>query len=275
MAGRLLDAGWSLSVHNRTRRRAQDLLDRGAAWAESPAELARSCDVILTILGTPEDVEDIYMGELGLVEQARPGAILADMTTSRPDLAVRIRELARRREVFALDAPVSGGDVGAREGTLSIMVGGDPISFGLVRPLLEILGSRIVLQGEAGTGQHAKMANQIVIAGTVTGVCEGLAYAHRAGLDMETLLKSISTGAAGSWTLSNLAPRIISGDFAPGFFVKHFIKDMRIAEESADAMGLGLPSLGLALSQYEELAEEGGADMGTQALYRLYENSEE
>ncbi len=271
MAERLLAAGCPLVVHSRTRAKAEGLLARGADWAENPAALAPRCEVIFTIIGFPRDVEEVYLGDDGLVANVRPGTIVVDMTTSSPALARRIAAAAAARGAQALDAPVSGGDKGAREGTLSIMVGGDETAFRAVLPLFETMGSNIVRQGPAGSGQHCKMCNQIAIAATTVGVCEALAYARRSGLDPETVLRSIATGAAGSWALSNLAPRILAGDVAPGFYVKHFIKDMAIAAGEAGGMGLDTPGLELALALYRRLAEQGGGDDGTQALYRLYE----
>lgn len=271
MAGHLLAAGYPLVVHSRTRAKAEELLARGAEWAESPAALAPRCEVIFTIVGFPQDVEEVYLGEQGLVAGLRPGTILVDMTTSSPELAKRIAAAAAARGAQALDAPVSGGDKGAREGTLSIMVGGEETAFQTVLPLFGKMGTNIVRQGPAGSGQHCKMCNQITIAATMVGVCEALAYARHAGLEPATVLRSIAAGAAGSWSLSNLAPRILADNFAPGFYVKHFIKDMGIAAGEADAMGLDTPGLDLALALYRRLAEQGGGDDGTQALYRLYE----
>lgn len=271
MAGHLLDAGYPLVVYSRTRAKAEELLARGAEWADSPAVLAPRCEVIFTIVGFPQDVEEVYLGENGLIAHLRPGTILVDLTTSSPELAKRIAAAAAARGAQALDAPVSGGDKGAREGTLSIMAGGDEAAFQAVLPLFEKMGANIVRQGPAGSGQHCKMCNQITIAATMVGVCEALAYARRSGLDPATVLRSIAAGAAGSWSLSNLAPRILADNFAPGFYVKHFIKDMTIAAGEADAMGLDTPGLDLALALYRRLAGQGGEDDGTQALYRLYE----
>ena len=268
MAGHLLDAGYPLRVHNRTPSKAEGLLARGAVWADSVTELAAASDVVIAILGYPEDVESVFLGERGAVANARPGTYLVDMTTSRPDLACRIAEAAEKRDARALDAPVSGGDRGAREGTLSIMVGGEPPAFEAMRPIFNCMGGNIVHQGAAGSGQRAKLANQLAVAGTMLGVCEAMAYARKAGLDPRTVLRSIEHGAAGSWTLSNLAPRMLEGDFAPGFYVKHFIKDLRMAKESAE---LQLPGLDLVLSRYETLAESFGDEDGTQALFRLYD----
>jgi len=270
MAGHLLQAGKKLSVFSRTRAKAEPLLSRGAAWADSPAALAKTCDVVFTIVGFPKDVEEVYLGASGLVANMRPGALLVDMTTSRPDLAVRIASAAAEREGQAIDAPVSGGDKGAREATLTIMVGGGREAFDRALPLLQIMGKNIVHQGPAGSGQHCKMCNQIAIACNMIGVCEAMAYARKAGLDPENVLKSIGAGAAASWSLSHLAPRMLKGDFAPGFYVKHFIKDMSIAAESADQMALDTPGLDLALALYRKLAAQGGEDSGTQALCKLY-----
>ena len=272
MAGHLLAAGHRLHVYTRTKSRAEDLLARGATWHESPASLAPQCDVVVTIVGYPSDVEDIYLGEDGIVANGREGATFIDMTTSSPALARRIHAAAAERGIEALDAPVSGGDVGAREARLSIMVGGSQAAFDAMKPtVLDALGKHAKLQGGPGAGQHTKMCNQIAIAGGMMGVCEALAYAKEAGLDPNAVLASIETGAAGSWSLSNLGPRIVAGNFEPGFYVKHFIKDMKIALESAEEMGLALPGLALARSLYERLSDMGFGDKGTQALYRLYE----
>ncbi len=271
MAGHLLDAGYPLHIHTRTRAKAEALLAKGARWADSAADLAADCEVIFTIVGFPQDVEAIYFGAEGLLPHLKPGTVLVDMTTSSPELAVRIATEARARAGAALDAPVSGGDKGAREATLAIMVGGDRATFDRVLPLLEVMGKNIVLQGPAGSGQHCKLCNQIAIAANMLGVCEAMAYARRAGLDPTTVLRSISAGAAGSWTLSNLAPRMLAGDYAPGFYVKHFIKDMTLAAASADALALDTPGLDTALELYRQLAAAGGGDSGTQALIKRYE----
>ena len=270
MAGHLLAAGNDLVVYNRTRSKAEGLLSKGATWADSPGAAAEGAEVVITIVGYPKDVEETYFGRNGVLDSAGRGTVLIDMTTSRPDLAVRIAEAAAERGCTSLDAPVSGGDVGAREARLSIMVGGDRSTFEQVLPLLECMGANVVLQGGPGAGQHTKMCNQIAIASGMLGVSEALAYAAAAGLTPETVLKSIESGAAGSWSLSNLAPRMIARNFAPGFYVKHFIKDLSIALDSAEAMGLDLPGLELARSMYEKLSAAGGADMGTQGLYTLY-----
>ena len=273
MAANLMKAGYTLHLHTRTKAKAQDLIDAGGQWHDTPGSLAKEADIMITIVGMPEDVEAVYLGQEGILTNARMGALVIDMTTSSPALAQRIYETAKAREIGALDAPVSGGDIGAREARLSIMVGGDEKDFRRALPVLEVMGANIVHQGPAGSGQHTKMANQIAIAAGMLGVCEALAYAKRAGLDQETVLKSIGSGAAGSWSLSNLAPRMIAGDLAPGFYVKHFIKDLRIAIESAQELGLEAPGLGLAIPMYEKLAAQGGEDLGTQALYTLYQDA--
>ncbi len=272
MAGHLLAAGHRLHVYTRTKAKAEELLARGASWQPSPAALAAQCDIVVTIVGYPSDVKEIYLGEGGLVANGTPGATFIDMTTSSPALARRIHAAAAGRGIEALDAPVSGGDIGAREARLSIMVGGSRAAFEAMKPaVFDALGKNVVLQGGPGSGQHAKMCNQIAIAGGMMGVCEALAYAKEAGLDPNAVLASIESGAAGSWSLSNLGPRIVAGNYEPGFYVKHFIKDMQIALDSAEEMGLELPGLALARTLYERLSEMGYAEKGTQALYRLYE----
>ena len=270
MAGHLLSAGHAVHVYNRTKAKAQDLLDKGATWQNSIGDVASQADVVITIVGFPTDVESVYLGEDGVLARAKTGATVIDMTTSSPDLAVKIYQAAKDKGIASIDAPVSGGDIGAREARLSIMVGGDTDAFEKVKALFEIMGKNIVLQGGAGAGQHTKMSNQIAIAFGMMAICEAMAYAKKSGLDPETVLKSIESGAAGSWSLSNLAPRILKGDYAPGFFVKHFLKDMRIAIESAEQMKLELPGLKLAKSLYDKLAAGGGENDGTQALYKLY-----
>jgi len=271
MAGHLLKAGYGLRIYTRTRSKAQALLDAGAVWCDSAGDAASDADAVITIVGFPPDVEEVYLGKDGILARAKKGTLLIDMTTSSPPLAKRLAEAAVARGCVSLDAPVSGGDLGAREARLSIMVGAEPSAFEAALPLFEIMGKNVVLQGPPGSGQYTKMCNQIAIANGMLGVCESLAYACKAGLDPETVLKSISAGAAGSWSLTNLAPRILNGDFQPGFFVKHFIKDMQIAIESAEAMGLDLPGLKQAKKLYDQLAANGGEDLGTQGLFKLYE----
>ncbi|MCY9668942.1 NAD(P)-dependent oxidoreductase [Paenibacillus alginolyticus] len=269
MAGHFIQAGYEVHIYNRTKSKAQELLDRGAHWQDSPGQLAQQCDVIITMVGFPKDVEEIYLGENGIISNTKPGSYVIDMTTSSPMLAKQIYEQALARQVFSLDAPVSGGDIGAKEARLSIMVGGSREAFDAMLPLFQKIGTNIVYQGEAGAGQHTKMCNQIAIASNMMGVVEALVYAKKSGLDPSTVLKSIESGAAGSWSLSNLAPRIIAGNFAPGFYVKHFIKDMKIALQSAEEMKVELPGLALAKSLYEQLAASGEEDSGTQALFKL------
>ncbi len=269
MATHLQSAGHPLTVHTRTRTKATPLLESGAAWADDPASCAADADITISIVGFPDDVREVYLGPRGILTSARPGSLCIDMTTSQPALAAEIAEAAAKRDVSALDAPVSGGDVGARDATLSIMVGADRPAFDRARPILERMGKRIVLQGPPGSGQHAKMANQIAIAGTMIGVFEALTYARATGLDPERLLESIGAGAAGSWTLSNLYPRAVAGDFGPGFFVEHFLKDIRIAKAEAEARGLRLRGLGLAEALYQQLVDQGGARLGTQAIYQV------
>jgi 3-hydroxyisobutyrate dehydrogenase len=270
MAMNLMKAGYKLHLHTRTKATATALIDAGGTWHDSPATLAKACDVIITIVGMPHDVESVYLGSDGLIANARPETLLIDMTTASPTLARRIFESGQAKGIGCLDAPVSGGDIGAREARLSIMVGGDEEIYSRALPILESMGKNVVHQGPAGSGQHTKMANQIAIAAGMLGVCEALAYAKRAGLDQETVLKSIGSGAAGSWSLSNLAPRMIAGDFSPGFYVKHFIKDLGIAIESAKEMDLKTPGLELAMQMYQKLATQGGENLGTQGLYTIY-----
>ncbi|MCG6930182.1 MAG: NAD(P)-dependent oxidoreductase [Desulfofustis sp.] len=270
MALNLLNGGYPIHLYNRTKEKARELLDQGCTWQDSPAAVAAAADVVITMIGSPKDVEAVYLSADGVLASARPGTIAIDMTTSSPQLAQRIYRQARDLHISALDAPVSGGDIGARQGTLSIMVGGDLEAFEQALPLFEIMGENIVYQGPAGSGQHCKMANQIAVASTMIGVCESLRYAEKAGLDPQTVLKSIAAGAAGSWTLSNLAPRMIKGDFGPGFYVKHFIKDMNIALESCKEIGLDARGLALAKELYDRIAADGGEYLGTHALYQQY-----
>jgi 3-hydroxyisobutyrate dehydrogenase len=266
MAGHLLAAGCSLTVHTRTRAKAQPLLDRGAQWADSPAAAAEACEFAISIVGYPEDVEATHLGERGTLRASKPPACIIDMTTSRPSLAVTIAEQAKKRGVESLDAPVSGGDVGARNASLSIMVGGDEPAFLRALPVLKTLGRNVVLQGPAGAGQHTKMVNQILVAASMVGTCECLLYAQRAGLNPMRVIESVGAGAAGSWTINNLGPRIVRRDFEPGFYVEHFIKDLSIALEEADRMGLALPGLSLARSLYERVRQDGLDRKGTTAL---------
>lgn len=266
----LLKAGNEVTIYTRTKSKAEPLMDLGAIWASTPAEASKNKDIVFTMVGYPSDVKEVYEGEQGIFSSVSKGTIVIDMTTSEPTLAKELFEKAKQYEVHSLDAPVSGGDIGAQNGTLSIMVGGDPDIFNQAKPVLETFGANIVYQGGAGAGQHTKMCNQIVIASGMIGVCESLAYGIKAGLNMEDVLKSISSGAAGSWSLSNLAPRMIKGDFEPGFYIKHFMKDMKIALDEAEKMNLQLPGLQLAKTMYAELIEQGYGENGTQALYQYY-----
>lgn len=270
MAGHLLKAGYPLHVFTRTKEKAQNLLNQGAIWEASVASLAANVDVIITIIGTPKDVESVYLGEDGILAHAKKGSYAIDMTTSKPSLAETIAKKAEDKGVHVLDAPVSGGDVGARNAKLTIMVGGDQTTFDAMVPIFNVMGENIVLQGPAGAGQHTKVVNQVAIAPGMIGVCEALLYASESGLNPKRVLDSIETGAAGSWSLSNYGPRMIDGDFAPGFAIKHYIKDMKIALESAEEMGLETPGLLLALDMYEKVAAKGELESGTHALLTFY-----
>lgn len=266
MCGHLIAQGFSATVHNRTKERAKALLDRGAAWAESPRAVAEASDVIFTIVGFPRDVREVILGKDGALAGCKKGNILVDMTTSEPSLAVEIAEKAQAQGVYGIDAPVSGGDIGAREARLSIMIGGDEQVVEALRPCWEAMGKTIVRQGGPGAGQHTKMVNQTLIATNMIGVCEALLYAHKAGLNLETVMQAVGPGAAGSWSLSNLGPRIINNNFDPGFFVEHFIKDMGIALDEAKRMNLALPGLALAHQLYVALQAQGHGRDGTHAL---------
>ena len=271
MAAHLLKGGHKLHVFNRTRAKAQPLLDAGAQWHATAGAAAAEAGFVITIVGFPTDVEETYFGSEGVLAHARKSSVLIDMTTSSPSLAERIAIAATQRGLSSLDAPVSGGDIGAKEGRLVIMAGGDAAAFARAKPLFELMGKNIVLQGGPGAGQHCKMANQISIASIMMSWCEALTYAQKAGLDPRRVIESIGGGAAASWSLNHLAPRALNGDFAPGFYVKHFIKDMRIALESAETMKLKLPGLELAKKLYEEIARRGWEDRGTQILLQWYQ----
>ncbi len=266
MCRHLLQRGYSVTTTTRTRSRAEPLLAEGARWAETPAAVAAASDVVFTMVGFPEDVRAVTLGPVGTLSGARRGAVLVDMTTSEPTLAIEIAERAASQGVHALDAPVSGGDVGARNGSLSIMVGGPVEVFEAVRPCFEAMGTTIVRHGGHGAGQHAKMVNQILIASTMVAMAEGLVYASRVGLDVEAVLASVASGAAGSWSLSNLAPRVVAGNFAPGFIVDHMVKDLGIALAEAKRAQLALPGLALAEQLYVALQAQGRGRDGTQSL---------
>jgi len=266
MAGHLLDAGYRVTLFNRTRAKAEPLLERGAKWAPTPRDVAEASDLMFSIVGYPDDVRRVTLGDDGLLAGARQGAVIVDMTTSEPSLAAEIAQAAAAIGATSIDAPVSGGDVGARGGTLSIMIGGDAGAVAALEPIWSLLGSTWVHQGPAGAGQHTKMVNQTLVAGVMISTCEALLYAHRAGLDLDEVLKSVASGAAGSWTLSNLGPRIIAGNFDPGFFVEHFLKDMKIVLDEARRMNLSLPGLALCEQLYRATAAEGHSRDGTHAL---------
>jgi 3-hydroxyisobutyrate dehydrogenase len=266
MCGHLIDKGFSATVYTRSKEKARALLDKGAQWADSPKAVAEQSDVIFAIVGFPQDVREVFLGENGALAGSKEGNILVDMTTSEPSLAEEIYQAAQAKGVHAVDAPVSGGDIGAREARLSIMIGGDKEIVEALNPCWEAMGKTIVHQGPAGAGQHTKMVNQILISTMMIGVSEALLYGYKAGLDLETVMKSVSTGAAGSWSLSNLGPRIMANNFDPGFFVEHFIKDMGIALAESRRMNLSMPGLALAEQLYQSLKAKGGAKNGTQAL---------
>jgi 3-hydroxyisobutyrate dehydrogenase len=266
MCGHLLKAGYQATVFNRTKAKAAELMEQGARWADSPREVAAASDVVISIVGVPADVRDVLLGENGALHGCRPGSVLVDMTTSQPSLAVEIADAAARRGVVSIDAPVSGGDVGARNATLSIMIGGDAATVSALEPIWKSMGSKWVRQGGPGAGQHTKMVNQTLIATGMIGVCEGLLYGYKAGLDLNQVLESVASGAAGSWSLSNYGPRMMADNFDPGFFVAHFLKDMRIALDEARRMGLSLPGLALAEQLYLAVAAQGHERKGTHSL---------
>jgi len=267
MCGHLIDAGFTAAINNRTKEKADALVAAGARWLDSPEAVARASDVIFTIVGYPADVRGVILGPDGVLAGCREGSVVVDMTTSEPSLAVEIAEAATRIGAHAIDAPVSGGDVGAREARLSIMIGGDEHIVDALQPCWRAMGKTVVHQGGPGAGQHAKMVNQVLIAGNMIGVCEGLLYGHKAGLDLEKVMQSVASGAAGSWSLSNLGTRIIANNFDPGFFVEHFIKDMGIALDESKRMGLSMPGLALAHQLYLALQAQGHGRDGTHALH--------
>jgi 3-hydroxyisobutyrate dehydrogenase len=266
MCGHLMEAGYTCTVYNRSVGKAQGLVERGARLATTPREVAEASDVIFTIVGYPADVRDVILGDQGALGGASPGSVIVDMTTSEPSLAIEIEREAKAKGIGSVDAPVSGGDIGAREARLSIMVGGDSDTVASVMPLFELMGKTIVHQGPPGSGQHTKMVNQILIATNMIGVCEALLYGYKAGLDLDKVLQSVGGGAAGSWSLNNLGPRIVAGRFEPGFFVEHFLKDMAIALAEARRLHLCLPGLALAETLYRAVEAQGHARDGTHAL---------
>ena len=266
MCSHILHAGYQVTLFNRTKSKADNLVERGARWADSPRDVAAASEVVFAIVGYPEDVREVLVGETGALGGTKEGDVLVDMTTSQPALAVEIAEAAAGRGVVSIDAPVSGGDVGAKNGTLSIMIGGDADTVAALEPLWKLMGSKWILQGGPGAGQHTKVVNQTLIASNMVGVCEALLYGFKAGLDLNTVLESVASGAAGSWSLSNLGPRIIAGNFDPGFFVEHILKDIAIALEESRRMGLKLHGLELAEQLYREVAAQGMHRHGTQSL---------
>lgn len=271
MCRNLMKAGHRAFINTRTRQKAEGLLEEGALWKESPAEVAAASEILFTIVGYPCDVESVYMGKDGVFAGARPGLVGVDMTTSKPSLAETLYQEGKKHSVAMVDAPVSGGDTGAKAGTLAIMVGGDEEAFNAALPFFEVMGSNIKLMGSAGRGQHTKMCNQILIATTMIGTVESLLYGYRAGMDMKEIIEVIGKGAAGSWSINNLGPRIAEGNFDPGFYIKHFIKDMGIALEEAARMGLSLPGLALAHQFYLGASACGMENLGTQGLYKVFE----
>ena len=266
-----LKAGYTVGVHNRTKEKAADLIEMGCNWYETPADLAANADIVVTIIGFPKDVEECYFGEQGIFATLKPGTILVDMTTTKPSLAIKISEQADKMGAAFVDAPVSGGQLGAINGNLSIMMGGNKEVVDKVVPLFQAFGKNMVYQGKAGSGQHTKMCNQITIAGTLIGVCEGLLYGLKAGLDLNTMLESITKGAAGCWSLDVLAPKIVKKDYTPGFSIDNFVKDLTIALEEAEAMRLSLPGLALVKQLYISIQAMGKGSCGNQALYLALE----
>jgi 3-hydroxyisobutyrate dehydrogenase len=272
MCGHILKKGYTVAIYNRSKAKTGELCGQGAVWCDDPGKVAALSDIVFTMVGDPPDVEDVMLGTGGVLDNIRSGSVIVDMTTSDPTLARRIYEQARLKSISSLDAPVSGGDVGAREGTLAIMVGGDEAAYNRVMPLFELLGKNIALMGGPGMGQHTKMSNQIVIAGNMIGVVESLLYARRAGLDPGRVIDVIGKGAASSWALNQLGPRILRGDFAPGFFIRHFVKDMGIALAEARRMKLALPGLALVNQFYLAAVAQGLETNGTQALYKVLDS---
>ena len=270
MAGHLMDAGYDVSVYNRTKSKADKLIERGAKWCNSPGECTKNQDVVITIVGYPKDVEQIYLGENGIVTNAKEGAYIVDMTTSSPILAEKIYNTAKSKGIHAVDAPVTGGDIGAKNATLTILVGGDEADFEALKPVFEVIGKNIVYEGGAGAGQKTKACNQIAIAGTLAGVCEAFAYAKASGLDIEKVYSAISTGAAGSFQMSHVVRSGLDGNFNPGFMLKHLAKDLAIGTETGTTYGAALPILAMVLSQLRNMESQGKGNEGTQALLKYY-----
>lgn len=275
MAGNLMAGGHTLKVYTRSKETARTLVEAGTAWADTIASCVAGCEAVITMVGFPKDVEQVYFGPEGILNHAARGTLLIDMTTTSPALSVRIDKAAREKGLRALDAPVSGGDIGAQKGTLAIMAGGGKADFEACLPIFQCMGKNIVYAGPAGTGQHTKMANQIALAGALTGVAEAIAYGKSVGLDVQAMLGCISQGAAGSWQMSNNGPKMAKGDTAPGFYIKHYIKDMRLAREESVSRALDLPVLKQVLAEFEALAAQGFAELGTQAIIKYYEGGKE
>ena len=273
MVKNLLKKGFTVSIYTRTKQKAEEVIAQGALWCDSIAECVSQKDVVITMVGYPKDVEEVYFGEKGILENAQKGSYVIDMTTTSPQLSEKIYQEGAKKGIATLDAPVSGSDIGAAQGTLSIMVGGDKEAFESCKNVFEALGKNIVYQGKAGCGQHTKMANQIALAGAISGVCEALTYGKAAGLDLQTMLDSISKGAAGSWQMDNMAPRILKQDFAPGFFIKHYVKDLNIATEEIQCRNIHLNVLQTVRSMYQSMENTGQGDFGTQALIKYYDTS--
>ncbi|MBE6086628.1 MAG: NAD(P)-dependent oxidoreductase [Clostridium beijerinckii] len=271
MVRNLMKKGYEVSIYTRTKEKVLDVINEGAKWCDDVKSCANNRDVIITIVGYPKDVEEVYFGENGILENAKKESCIIDMTTTSPKLSIKIYNEAKKREIYALDAPVSGGDVGAKNATLSIMVGGDLEVFEKHKDVLSALGTNIIYEGKAGNGQHTKMANQIALAGAIAGVCEAITYAKGSGLDVQTMLDSISEGAAGSWQMKNMAPRMLKGDFDPGFYIKHFIKDMNLAIEESTDNSINLGVLNEVLKMYKTLDNDNLGDLGTQGLIKYYE----
>ena len=267
MCGHLIADGYKAFIYNRSPEKAQELLGAGAKWCDSPGDVAANSDILFTIVGFPADVREVYFGKSGIFNNIKPGNVLVDMTTTEPSLAVEIYDKAREAGAYAVDAPVSGGDVGAKNAKLSIMVGGDKEVVDSIMPLLSLMGHQIVYEGGAGAGQHIKMCNQITVAGVMIGVCEALLYCYKAGLDQSTMINTVCAGAASTWLMKNLGPMIVNGDFNPGFMVEHFIKDLGIAISETEKMNISLPGLELAKELYDKTMELGHGRLGTQALY--------
>jgi len=274
MCSHILKKGYEVSIYTRTKEKALELIELGAKWKSSPKEVAENSDIIFLIVGYPKDVEEVILSNEGILSGCKENSIIVDMTTSKPSLAEEIYKKAKEKNVHSLDAPVSGGDIGAKNATLSIMVGGDKEVFEKVLPLFETMGKTIELMGSQGKGQHTKMANQISVAAAMIGTVETLKYAHNAGLDLNHVIKVVGSGAGGTWSLSNLGPRIISDDFDPGFMIKHFVKDMGIALEETERMGIMLHGLKMVNEFYKKAMELGYENLGTQALYKIFDELE-